>query len=132
MIAKRLKEFRKAVGLTQRQVAKMCAIGKRTLIYWEMGERELRCSKLIPLQREYDLNFNWLITGQGEMFLDQAEQVPTISLSDPELDEELDQEAHITSMEETPSEPEPTPEPDPLAGDTDPKVLPLIERLRRK
>lgn len=69
-IAIRLREFRAAVGLTQREVASLCGLGKRTIIYWEMGEREIRCAKLIPLVHEYDLDFNWLILGYGSMFID--------------------------------------------------------------
>jgi transcriptional regulator with XRE-family HTH domain len=68
-IADRLREFRTAVGLTQREVANMCGLGKRTVIYWEMGDREIKCSKLVPLNREYDLDFNWLILGTGSMFI---------------------------------------------------------------
>lgn len=71
-IAERLREFRAAVGLTQREVAELCRMGKRTVIYWEMGEREIKCSKLIPLVHEYDLDFNWLILGYGKMFMDSS------------------------------------------------------------
>ncbi|MCF7808566.1 MAG: helix-turn-helix domain-containing protein [Candidatus Marinimicrobia bacterium] len=69
-IAGRLKEFRVAVGLTQRELAAICDVGKRTIIYWEMGQREINCNKLTPLATEYDLNFNWLILGLGTMFLE--------------------------------------------------------------
>lgn len=69
-IAGRLREFRAAVGLTQREVAELCGLGKRTIIYWEMGDREINCSKLAPLVHEYDLDFNWLLMGFGSMFLD--------------------------------------------------------------
>ena len=82
-ISKRLREFRAAVGLTQREVAAMCGMGKRTVIYWEMGKREINFSKLIPLVDEYDLDFNWLILGYGSMFLDADIQKPDIDeLSD--------------------------------------------------
>jgi len=57
-IAERLREFRTAIGMTQREVAELCCLGKRTIIYWEMGDREIKCSKLIPLVHEYDLDFN--------------------------------------------------------------------------
>ena len=69
-IAERLREFRTAIGMTQREVAELCGLGKRTIIYWEMGDREIKCSKLIPLVHEYDLDFNWLIMGYGNMFID--------------------------------------------------------------
>lgn len=68
--AKRLKEFRIAVGLTQRELATICGVGKRTIIYWEMGQREISIVKLTPLAQEYDLNFNWLLLGVGNMYLE--------------------------------------------------------------
>ena len=71
LISARLREFRAAVGLTQRELADICDVGKRTIIYWEMGQREINCNKLVPLAIEYDLNFNWLILGAGEMFLNE-------------------------------------------------------------
>lgn len=71
-IAERLREFRTAIGMTQREVAELCDMGKRTIIYWEMGDREIKCSKLIPLVHEYDLDFNWLIMGYGNMFIDAS------------------------------------------------------------
>ena len=80
-IAKRLREFRAAVGLTQREVAALCGLGKRTIIYWEMGKREINCSRLIPLVQEYDLDFNWLLMGYGSMFMDPSYQNPNISES---------------------------------------------------
>jgi len=79
-IAERLREFRTAIGMTQREVAELCCLGKRTIIYWEMGDREIKCSKLIPLVHEYDLDFNWLIMGYGNMFIDAS--ISDISSSD--------------------------------------------------
>ena len=70
-IAERLREFRIAVGLTQRELAALCGLGKRTIIYWELGQREISIAKLTPLAHEYDLNFNWLILGVGSMYLDR-------------------------------------------------------------
>lgn len=131
-MAERLQEFRRAVGLTQREVASMCHIGKRTLIYWEMGEREIRCSKLIPLQQEYDLNFNWLIADEGEMYLEptgysgQGMTDPNIeqafTIDDPEPEDEFE-----ASPEPQENEPETSAE-----EPSDADVMPLIRRLRRE
>ncbi len=124
-IAERLREFRAAVGLTQREVASLCGLGKRTIIYWEMGEREIKCTRLTPLVDEYDLDFNWLILGRGSMFNttlgDEQENLET-----PEpFEEEV-----------------PAPAPEPVERDwteaeqtfqkEQEDVLPLIQRLRRK
>jgi len=123
-IAERLREFRAAVGLTQREVAALCGLGKRTVIYWEMGERELKCSKLIPLVREYDLDFNWLIMGTGSMF------TPTNSVASPSV---LPQSE---ALDEPPLAPKTTSVnwgAEPVRKKPEQEdVLPLIERLRRR
>ena len=122
-IAERLREFRAAVGLTQREVASMCGLGKRTIIYWEMGDREIKCSKLVPLVNEYDLDFNWLIMGSGSMFIEAA----TIEKIVP--DELLDE------VDILPPEPEsgsPWEEEPQIVKKEQEDVMPLIQRLRRK
>lgn len=121
-IAERLREFRAAVGLTQREVAAMCGLGKRTIIYWEMGEREIKCSRLIPLVNEYDLDFNWLILGRGSMFNDEIMDETT----DPEFEEET-----IEDRVEPEGSHQWEEEPRNFIKEQE-DVLPLIERLRRK
>ncbi len=124
-VAHRLREFRAAVGLTQREVASLCGLGKRTIIYWEMGEREIKCTKLIPLSEEYDLDFNWLILGKGSMFnegvdpaVDQADDV------DEEIEESLDQTTEPVEQQWVDTSQSFQKEQE--------DVLPLIQRLRKK
>ena len=128
LVAERLREFRAAVGLTQREVASLCGLGKRTIIYWEMGEREIRCTKLVPLSEEYDLDFNWLILGAGSMFNDGA---------DPAVAEADDSHGEIAEPEELgdhiiePADQQWVDNTQPLEKEQE-DVLPLIQRLRRK
>ena len=121
-VAQRLREFRAAVGLTQREVASLCGLGKRTIIYWEMGEREIKCSKLIPLVTEYDLDFNWLIMGRSSMFIEP----PETQVSPDEVVEE------IPEIETHPQPPPQWEEKPPIFQKEQEDVLPLIQRLRRK
>ena len=134
-MAERLQEFRRAVGLTQREVASMCHIGKRTLIYWEMGEREIRCSKLIPLQQEYDLNFNWLIADEGDMYLEPT-SFSGQGMTDPDLEsayEVVDSEQPEHPDDRRQSEPPESEPKDETAEDgSEADVMPLIRRLRRQ
>ena len=124
-IAERLREFRAAVGLTQREVASLCGLGKRTIIYWEMGEREIKCTRLIPLVDEYDLDFNWLILGRGSMF-----NTALASAEDNlEIEEELEEPTVEPDM--APIEQTWTKEEQPFQKERE-DVLPLIQRLRRK
>ena len=127
-IAERLREFRAAVGLTQREVASMCSLGKRTIIYWEMGDREIKCSKLIPLVNEYDLDFNWLLMGRGSMFVDNTRS-DTISDTILEVDSEDIEEPDV---EPTPPSSPQWEEKPPVFQKEQEDVLPLIQRLRRK
>ena len=124
-VAERLREFRAAVGLTQREVASLCGLGKRTIIYWEMGEREIKCTKLIPLSEEYDLDFNWLILGRGAMFI---ESIETTIVEDDTLDEQV--EAYVPPLPEHLKQPW-VDNNEPLQKEQE-DVLPLIQRLRRK
>ena len=124
-VAERLREFRAAVGLTQREVASLCGLGKRTIIYWEMGDREVRCTKLIPLSEEYDLDFNWLILGKGSMFSEASDP----ATPDEEVEEEVSEpdETHIIE----PVDQQWVDNSKPLEKEQE-DVLPLIQRLRRK
>lgn len=124
-VAERLREFRAAVGLTQREVASLCGLGKRTIIYWEMGDREVRCTKLIPLSEEYDLDFNWLILGTGSMFSDATD--PTSP--DEEIEDELPEPDQTHEIE--PVDQQWVDNSNPLEKEQE-DVLPLIQRLRRK
>ena len=122
----RLRAFRVGVGLTQQQMARMCHIGKRTVIYWEMGEREIRCAKLLPLHQEYDLNFNWLITGNGDQYVAAAMTASAGSSPGSNQMEEPGEEPY-------PPMPAPTaPVEEDTSGGPDRDVLPRIERLRRR
>jgi len=121
-IAKRLREFRAAVGLTQREVASLCGLGKRTIIYWEMGDREIKCSKLIPLVDEYDLDFNWLILGRGTMYVN-SETMEMVEEDPPEGEEEIETTPHIPPQWDE--------KPEAMKKEQE-DVLPLIQRLRRK
>ncbi|NQV49560.1 MAG: helix-turn-helix transcriptional regulator [Candidatus Marinimicrobia bacterium] len=124
-VAERLREFRAAVGLTQREVASLCKLGKRTIIYWEMGEREIKCTKLIPLADEYDLDFNWLIRGIGNMF----NAMPDTPMNDLEdQDEFMEDPAEKLADNVGPSWVEQS---QPFKKEQE-DVMPLIQRLRRK
>jgi hypothetical protein len=100
----------------------MCGLGKRTIIYWEMGDGEIKCSKLVPLVREYDLDFNWLILGSGSMF----NEANFADAAGPEM---LETELHEP---EAPESSQQWTEKPPSFKKEEEDVLPLIQRLRRK
>ena len=62
----RLKQVRKTLKLTQKVMAQLFEVTERTYIKFENGESfpdVYQLSKLI----KYEINFHWLITGEGEM-----------------------------------------------------------------
>lgn len=64
----RLKELRKALGLTQEVFAKPLNINRSNIANIERGEQMLSDRTIADICRVYDVNEIWLRTGVGEMF----------------------------------------------------------------
>lgn len=77
MIGKRLKTFRKKIGLTQTELGKNLGVSMRTVQNWEGEETELQDSTIKHMAIKYNLNETWLKTGEGEMFVERGEQEET-------------------------------------------------------
>lgn len=69
----RLKEVRKALGLTQDKFSKELGVSKPTYVRYELGEIWPNATMLSIMTIKYDINLNWLLTGEGEMFLEVVE-----------------------------------------------------------
>lgn len=74
MIGKRLKTFRKKIGLTQTELGESLGVSMRTVQNWEGEERELHDSTIKHMAIKYRLNESWIKTGEGEMFTESVEQ----------------------------------------------------------
>lgn len=62
-------EVRERLGFKNRELfAVAYGISKKTYEKYEQGSSELPTKLLLWLQNERDVNLNWLITGEGEMF----------------------------------------------------------------
>jgi transcriptional regulator with XRE-family HTH domain len=69
-VAARLREIRRALGdLDRADVAEALGVSKSTLAYYERGESEPTVSVLIAYRRHYGVNVDWVLTGQGAVFL---------------------------------------------------------------
>ncbi len=64
----RLKELRKALNLTQQEMADRLGIKRNTLANYEIGRNEPIDAVLLLIVKEFNVNENWLRTGEGEMF----------------------------------------------------------------
>ena len=66
----RVKEIRKALGLTLEKFGKKLGVGKTAISKIEKNERSLTEQMALAICREYNVNYDYLIYGEGEMFND--------------------------------------------------------------
>ena len=73
----RIKKLRKALDLTQQKFADSLGIKQNTVASYEMGRIVPSDSTIKLICREFDVNEDWLRTGEGEMFiiLDRDDQI---------------------------------------------------------
>lgn len=68
----RIKELRKALGLTQQQLANILGLKQNTIALYEMGRNNPTEQTITTLCREFKVNEEWLRYGNGEMFKAQT------------------------------------------------------------
>lgn len=74
-IAKRLREARKAAGVSQGQVAKLLSMHRPTISEIEAGNRRVSADELVKFADTYDVTVSWLLGESSEQ----------LSLDDPRL-----------------------------------------------
>lgn len=67
----RFKQIRKALNLSQTEMGELLGKGLRAIQHYEKGERSIDNTVIILLEKAYNVNSNWLITGTGSMFLEE-------------------------------------------------------------
>jgi len=65
----RIKELRKALGMSQEELGGRLGVTNTAISGYESGRRNLTDQMVISICREFNVNENWLRTGEGEMFL---------------------------------------------------------------
>ena len=65
----RVKELRKALGLTLDKFGDRIGVGKSAISKIERGENGVSDQMLKSICREFNVNENWLRTGEGDMFV---------------------------------------------------------------
>jgi transcriptional regulator with XRE-family HTH domain len=65
----RFATLRKTLKVSQQEMAQKMKVTQKTLSSWEQGHNE-PCSSLSELVTSYNINLNWLLTGEGKMFID--------------------------------------------------------------
>ena len=87
----RLKEARISLGLSQEAFGTRLGVTKTAISSLESGRRNITEQMLKAICREYDVNYDWLKNGEGEMFDNLPETIVDELVLDYELDD-LDRE----------------------------------------
>lgn len=64
----RIKELRKALGLTQQEFADRIGLKRNSVASYEIGKNIPMDAVIFSICREFSVNEEWIRTGQGEMF----------------------------------------------------------------
>ena len=66
-IGKRIRSFRKSLGLSQTDFGKPLGLKQAIIGQYETGIRNITDRNIDILCKTYNINKNWLLTGQGEI-----------------------------------------------------------------
>lgn len=69
----RVKELRKSLGLTQEKFGERVGVKKNTISQIESGVNGVTDQLRLSVCREFNVNEDWLRTGEGEMFVESDE-----------------------------------------------------------
>lgn len=67
----RIRQVRKESRLSQKVFGKLCGVSPLTLMRYECGSRGPDARFLVRVSENFNVNANWLLTGQGGVYLDQ-------------------------------------------------------------
>lgn len=67
----RLKDIRKALNLSQDEIALKFGISRQYWSNFENDRETLNNEKLTKLIQYFNVNINYLLTGEGEMFIEK-------------------------------------------------------------
>ena len=66
----RIKELRKSLGLTQQEFADKIGLKRNSVASYEIGRNIPMDAVILSICREFNVNEEWLRTGQGTMFFE--------------------------------------------------------------
>ena len=67
-VRKRIKLIRKTLNISQRAFARRIYISQALLGDMELGSRNINARTIQLISTEFNVNKNWLLTGEGQMF----------------------------------------------------------------
>lgn len=71
-IAQRIKLLRKTLNLTQQKLAERLSVKRNTVGQWEIGRNIPTDTAISLMCKEFNVNEEWLRTGNGNIFLSDA------------------------------------------------------------
>jgi transcriptional regulator with XRE-family HTH domain len=77
-IFNRIKEIRKSLNLTQSKFADLLNVSNGFISEIESGNKKPGYDILISLKKEFNININWLLIGEGEMLADIVPAPPGV------------------------------------------------------
>ena len=90
IIKDRIKKIRKEFDLTQQKFADKIGMKQNTIAQYEMGRTNPSDAIIFSICREFNVNEEWLRTGQGDMFNKQTRNEQMAKLTKRLLNEEED------------------------------------------
>lgn len=101
----RLRELRKTLNLNQTEFGNRIGVKQSTITGYETGKRIPLDSVIFSICREFNVNENWLRSGEGDMFLpfedDVAEMVSQLlEVSNPFYDLILDMMVSFNELDD--------------------------------
>lgn len=72
-IGERIKKIRDELDLTQSSFSEKIGTARNTVASYEIGRREPMEATIKSICREFNVNYDWLKNGEGEMFDDAPE-----------------------------------------------------------
>ena len=71
-IGNRLAQFRKKLGLSQKELAELAGVNRVYLAQIETGRTNPSFNVIYNIYRKYALSIDWLLSGNGSMTIDQS------------------------------------------------------------
>lgn len=85
----RLKHFRNSQKITISELSAKTGLSKGMISETETGKNKPSPNLMLALLNIYGLNLNWLLTGEGDMFVQETEGRPNETKNYGELNDEI-------------------------------------------
>ena len=84
----RIKELRKALGLTLEKFGATLGVQKSAVSKWERGENSVPEQMFKSICREFNVSEDWLRTGEGEMYVPRTRNQEIVAFANQVMVEE--------------------------------------------